>query len=382
MTPELRAQALSARILIVDDVEENVLLVQNLLRQHGFTRVHATTDPRTVVGLHQAEPFDLILLDLQMPYLDGLAVMERLKALGATDFLPVIVITAYTDEAHRLAALRMGARDYVLKPFVAAEVLQRIENFLEVQLLYRERARQAEVLERRVREQVAQLERLSRLKRFFSPQLAESILAGGVDDPLRTHRREITALSVDLRGFTAFTEAAEPEEVMDVLHEYHARMGRLIVEHEGTIEYFAGDGIMVIFNDPVPIPDAARRAVAMALEMQAAFEPLAERWRARGFDIGMGIGIAEGYATIGAIGFEGRWDYAAIGSVTNLSARLCAEAKPGEILVCRKVQARIAQSVRTLAKPELSLKGFPQPVTAYAVQRSETLAGASAMPLT
>jgi class 3 adenylate cyclase len=212
-------------------------------------------------------------------------------------------------------------------------------------------------------------ERLARLKRFFSPQVAELIDAGGMDDPLKTHRREITAVSIDLRGFTAFTESAEPEEVMGLLREYHDEIGKVILRHEGTIEYFAGDGVMVIFNDPVPVPDAATRAVRMAIEMHAAYEGLAARWRARGHDLGLGTGIAMGYATIGAIGFEGRRDYAAIGSVMNLAARLCGEAQPGQILIDRKVKASAGAMVRTEPLDDLRLKGFAQPVPAYLVKR-------------
>ena len=229
--------------------------------------------------------------------------------------------------------------------------------------------------DRILRRQFRELEsgRLSRLKRFFSPQVAELIDAGGMDDPLKTHRREITAVSLDLRGFTAFTESAEPEEVMDLLREYHARIGKAIVAHEGTIEYFAGDGIMVIFNDPVPVPDAAARAVRMAIEIHAAYESLAARWRARGHDVGLGTGIAMGYATIGAIGFEGRRDYAAIGSVMNLAARLCGEAEAGEILVDRKVKASAGNEVRTEAIEDLRLKGFAQLVPAWRVKRPATV---------
>ena len=229
-------------------------------------------------------------------------------------------------------------------------------------------ARGDRILQRQFRQ--LEDERLSRLKRFFSPQVAELIDTGGMDDPLKTHRREITAVSIDLRGFTAFTESAEPEEVMGLLREYHEEVGKIILEHQGTIEFFAGDGIMVIFNDPLPVADAAARAVRMAVEMHAAYEGLAARWRARGHELGLGIGIAMGYATIGAIGFEGRRDYAAIGSVMNLSARLCGEAKPGQILVDRKVKASAGGQVRTEALEELRLKGFAQPVPAYLVKRT------------
>ena len=351
MTFDLLEQSLRARILVVDDVDANVLLLQSLLRQQGYRNVEATTDSRVVADLHRAAPFDLILLDLQMPHLDGFGVMEQLKPLAGADFLPVIVVTAFSDQANRLKALRSGARDYITKPFIGEEVAQRIRNYLEVRMLYRERQRQSDML-----------------RRFFSPQLAERILAGGVDDPLRPHRREITAVFVDLRGFTAFTERAEPEEVMEVLREYHAEMGRLIVRHEGTIEFFAGDGILIMFNDPVEVPDHVERALRMALGMQAAFVPLAAGWRRRGFELGIGIGVARGYATIGAIGFEGRWDYGAIGSVTNLAARLCSEARSGQVLAARRALAHIEERVRAEPLGELVLKGFSQPVEVVEVK--------------
>jgi adenylate cyclase len=377
MNTHLRSETVSARILVVDDVEANVLVLQNLLRQEGYSNVHTTTDSRTVVDLHRANPFDLILLDLQMPQPSGLEIMEQLKPVPGADFLPVIVVTAFSDEENCLKALRQGARDYIVKPFNRAEAVQRISNYLEVRMLYRERQRQSEILEQRVREQVDQLERLARLKRFFSPQLAERILAGGIDDPLRTHRRDITAVYIDLRGFTAFTETAEPEEVMEILHRYHAEMGRLILEHEGTIEFFAGDGIMVIFNDPVEVANPAERALRMALGMQEAFAPLAESWRQRNFDLGIGIGVAQGYATIGAIGFEGRWDYGVIGTVTNLAARLCGEARPGQVVAHRKALAGITNLFDVAPLGKISLKGIAQGVDAFDVLAVRSYADAT-----
>src|SRR6185295_13330623 len=206
-----------------------------------------------------------------------------------------------------------------------------------------------------------------RLKRFFSPQLAELIVAGGADDPLKTHRRDVTVVFVDLRGFTAFAETAEPEEVMAVLREYHAAMGQLIMEHEGMLECFIGDGMMVLFNDPVPVPDPQARAVRMALAMRERFGAIANAWSKLGYDIGMGIGIAQGYATIGAIGFEGRWDYGSIGTVCNLAARLCGEAKAGQILLPQRVFAMLEKIVEVEPVGELALKGFHRPVPAYNV---------------
>jgi len=205
------------------------------------------------------------------------------------------------------------------------------------------------------------------MKRFFSPQIADLILSGGTDDPLRSHRREITVVFLDLRGFTAFTETADPEEVMGVLREYHAEMGRLIMAHQGTLERFAGDGIMIFFNDPVELDNPAAHAVRMATEMQQSFAQLNAGWKKRGYDLHMGIGIAQGYATLGAIGFEGRQDYGAIGNVTNLAARLCAEAGPGQILVSQRVLGRIEDLVQADPVSQLTLKGFRQPVQAFNV---------------
>ncbi|MEO7010576.1 MAG: adenylate/guanylate cyclase domain-containing protein, partial [Caldimonas sp.] len=221
--------------------------------------------------------------------------------------------------------------------------------------------------EDRVREQVAQVDRLSRLKSFFSPQLAEAIVAGGGSELLKTHRREISVVFIDLRGFTAFTDRAEPEEVMELLHEFHAAMGRIVLEQGGTLERFAGDSVMIFFNDPVPMERPAEAAVEMALAMQQAFPPLAAVWRKRGYELGLGCGIAQGYATLGQIGFEGRWDYAAIGSVTNLAARLCAEAGGGQVLVDRKIMARVEGLFAAEDIGALELRGLIHPVPAFAL---------------
>jgi class 3 adenylate cyclase len=221
-------------------------------------------------------------------------------------------------------------------------------------------------LEQRVQEQVNQIDRLGRLKRFFSPQLAEAIVAEK-EEALKTHRREISVVFIDLRGFTAFTDRAEPEEVIEMLHAFHGMMGRIIMEHGGTLERFAGDSIMIFFNDPVPIANHAEKAVRMALAMQEAFRTLSAEWRKRGYELGLGCGIALGYATLGEIGFEGRWDYAAIGSVTNLAARLCAEAGSGEVFADRKVMGKVESLVQATSVGPLALKGFSQSVPAFSL---------------
>jgi class 3 adenylate cyclase len=271
--------------------------------------------------------------------------------------------------------IQLGAEDYLSKPFDPVLLQARIGACLEKKRLHdqevrhrRELAEWNRTLEQRVADQVAQLEQLGRLKRFFSPQLAELIVAGGASDPLKTHRREVTVVFVDLRGFTAFAETAEPEEVMGVLREYHAAMGRLILEHEGTLERFTGDGMMIFFNDPVEVPNPAERAIRMAIAMRECVAGLAAGWRKRGWELTLGVGIAQGYATIGAIGFEGRLDYGAIGTVTNLASRLCGEATGGQILISSRVAAAVETMIEADDVGALTLKGLARPIPTWNVR--------------
>jgi len=352
------------RILVVDDTPVNLKLLGDLLSAKGYTIATAASGPEALEKIDR-DPPDLVLLDVMMPGMSGYEVCKKLRENPATAILPVVMVTALDPSQERVKGIDAGADDFLTKPINQPELLARVRSLLRVKSLWDQLGDLNRTLESRVAEQVGQLERLGKLKRFFSPQLAEAIVNGGADDPLKSHRREVTVVFIDLRGFTAFAETAEPEEVMSVLREYHAAMGELILTHEGTLERFTGDGMMIFFNDPVPVPNPQERAVRMALAMRARVDDLMRGWRKRGYELDFGVGIAEGYATIGAIGFEGRWDYGAIGTVTNLAARLCGEAKPGQILISRKLHGRVDDLVAAEAVGELALKGFSRPVSAY-----------------
>lgn len=362
-----------ARILVVDDTPNNVKLLADLLAARGYDVVTATDGHEALERVRDSAP-DLVLLDVMMPRMNGYDACRAIRADPATGILPVVMVTALDPAGERIKGIEAGADDFLTKPINAQELLARVKSLLRVQSLFQEVERQKRelagwnsTLEARVAEQVALLDRLSRLRRFLSPKVADLIVAGQLDDPLATHRREVVIVFVDLRGFTAFTEAAEPEEVFAVLRAYHGEIGRLIALHEGTIEHFAGDGVMIVFNDPVVLPDPAFSAMRMALDVRDAVAGLAEGWKRLGWKLGCGIGVAQGYATIGTIGFEGRYDYGTIGSVTNLAARLCAEAASGQVLVSRKVHAKIEGRVDAAPAGELALKGFSSPVAVHAV---------------
>ena len=360
-----------ARILVVDDNPANVDILRARLASHGYEIVTAADGEEALVAVREQQP-DLILLDVMMPKLDGIEVCRRVRADSTLPFIPIVLVTAKTDSKDVVQALEAGGDEYLTKPVDQAALVARVKSMLRIKALQdtvREQASQLQdwnrTLEQRVADQLAQLERMGKLKRFFSPQLAELILSGGAEDPLKSHRREIVVVFLDLRGFTAFAETSEPEEIMGVLREYHAEMGQVILAHEGTLERFAGDGMMVFFNDPVPVPDPAERAVRMVVVMRERLTALTAKWGKRGFDLGFGAGIAQGYATIGAVGFEGRWDYGAIGTVTNLAARLCGEAKPGQILISQRVLASVEAFAEVDAVGELQLKGLLKPAPAF-----------------
>ncbi len=354
----------SAKILVVDDTPHNVKLLADLLTVKGYVVVTASSGAQALEKVETEQP-DLVLLDVVMPEMSGYEVCRKIRGSRATATLPVVMVTALDPAQERVKGIEAGADDFLSKPISQQELLARVKSLLRIKVLHDELGEWSRTLEQRVEAQVAQLERLERLKRFFSPQLAEMIVSGDADDPLKSHRREITVVFLDLRGFTSFAETSEPEEVMGVLREYHAEMGRLILEHEGTLERFTGDGMMIFFNDPVSVPDAPARAVRMAVAMRQRVDELLVRWRKRGYDLDFGVGVAQGYATIGAIGFEGRLDYGAIGTVTNLAARLCGEAKPGQILISQRVYGAVEDSVDVEELGGLTLRGFSKPVPAF-----------------
>jgi len=361
------------RVLIADDNAANLRIMRTRLAADGYDVVTAADGAEALAAARDSSP-DLILLDIMMPKVDGVEVCRRLKKQQGASFMPVILVTAMTDAKDIVAGLEAGADEYLTKPVDHAALSARVRSMLRIKALHDTVATQAEeiarwnaTLERRVAEQVGELERVGRLKRFFSPQLADAILAGGAADPLKPHRREISVVFLDLRGFTAFAEMAEPEEVSEVLGAYHAEVGHLILEHEGTLERFTGDGMMIFFNDPVEVANPEERAIRMAEAMRARIRVLGAEWRRRGYDLDLGMGIAKGYATIGAIGFEGRRDYAAIGSVTNLAFRLCTEAAPGQILISQRIHAAVTDLVETKEVGPLQLKGFSRPVVAFEI---------------
>jgi adenylate cyclase len=359
-------------LLVVDDNEDNLYTLTLRLTREGYKNIVKAGNGREALDRLRAQPFDLVLLDIMMPEMNGYEVLAAIKGDARLRHIPVIMISAVDEMDSVIRCIEQGAEDYLSKPFNPVLLRARVSACLEKKRLRDQEVRHLEelaelnrTLEQRVHDQVAQLDNLGRLKRFFSPQLAEMIVAGGADDPLKTHRREVTVVFLDLRGFTAFAETAEPEEIMGVLGEYHAEMGKLILEHEGTLERFTGDGLMIFFNDPVVVQNPVERAVRMAVAMRGRVEQLRDGWRKRDYDLGLGIGIAQGYATIGAIGFEGRRDYGAIGTVTNLAARLCGEAVDGQILVSSRVAIAAEGFAEAQEVPSLTLKGFSRPVRTF-----------------
>ncbi len=361
------------RILVVDDTPLNVKLLADLLEVAGYAVATAASGSEGLARVTDFEP-DLVLLDVVMPGMSGYEVCERLRADPRTEALPVVLVTALDPEEERVKGLEAGADDFLSKPVNRAELMARVRSLLRIKSLHdrvqdqaAELARWNAALEQRVEEQVAEMERLARLRRFLSPQVADAVISSGDEQVLASHRAVIATVFCDLRGFTGFSETAEPEEAMDVLQTYHQAMGELIHAHGGTIDHRAGDGIMIIFNDPLPCDDPAGDAVRMAVAMRERMRDLCGQWRKLGHRLGFGVGVSLGYATVGVVGFEGRYDYTANGSAVNLAARLADGAGDGEILISQRVHTAIDGTVPTEAIGERSFKGFREPVPVFSV---------------
>ncbi len=360
-----------ARILVVDDNPNNLDILTTRLQSHGYDVITAVDGEQALARVTTAIP-DLILLDVMMPNIDGLEVCRRIKADQNLPFVPIVIVTAKAESRDVIAGLDAGADEYLTKPLDHAALVARVRSMLRIKALHdtvEEQRRQIEQwnaqLQTRVQDQVAELDRLGRLKGFFSPQLADLIVSGGAEELLAPHRREVTVVFLDLRGFTTFTERAEPEEVMSLLEAYHHVVGEQVTAHQAMIEHFAGDGVMILLNDPIPIQHAPRAAAQMTTAIRERFAEVRRVWDKRGYELDLSAAIAVGYATLGTVGFEGRRDYAVVGNVANLVARLCGEAKGGQILTDRKTLARIEEYVQAEAIGELTLKGFARPVEAF-----------------
>jgi adenylate cyclase len=375
-----------ARILIVDDNPTNRDILATRLAVHGYDLCHAADGEEAVASVRTLLP-DLVLLDVMMPKMNGIDACRLLKNDATLPFIPIVLVTAKADTKDVIAGLEAGADEYLTKPVDQGALVARVRSMLRLKALQDQTVAQAadlvkwnQTLEQRVREQVTEIDRIGRMKRFLPPQIARLVTTSGHENLLESHRRDVTVLFCDLRGFSAFSELAEPEEVVQVMREYHVTLGTLVDKYQGTVERFTGDGLLVVFNDPVPCPDPCLRALHVAVEMRDEVAKLSRRWSRLGHDLGFGIGIAHGYATLGTIGYEGRLQYSVTGKVANLAARLCGEAKDGQILVDITVSNSAGAHAEFEFIGELSLRGFARPMKAFNVLNLKPLSSALPEP--
>jgi len=363
-----------ATILVVDDQPQNLRLLDAVLQPRGYEVLLVESGEAALERLRQEPRPDLVLLDILMPGMDGYEVCRRIRENPDTAYLPVVMITA-SDAAQKVRGIEAGADDFITKPFDQGELLARVKSLVRIKKYQDTIRRQSAELESwnreltaRVEAQLAELERAARLRRFLPPQMAELVLDSGDESFLASHRCDVVVVFCDLRHYTRFAESSEPEEVMRVLNEYHAALGDLVFRFAGTLERFTGDGLMVVFNDPLPCADPSMQAIRMAVAMRTRVRDLVDRWAADGHELGFGIGIAQGYATLGRIGFEGRYEYSAVGTVVNLAARLCAAAQSWQILVTQRVLTGAEDLVVSTPAGELELRGFSRPVPAFDIK--------------
>jgi class 3 adenylate cyclase len=348
--------------LVVDDSRVNRLVLVRQLAALGLEAVEAENGREALELLRDAAgAIDLVLLDVMMPEMDGYETLAAMKADDATRHLPVLIVSGVEELDSVVRCIELGATDYLTKPINRRILEARLDASLaekrlrDLEIEHREQERAMTATIQRQKEE---------LSRFLSPQIAALISSADGEAMLAGHRRQITVAFCDLRGFTAFAEQADPEEMFGVLGEYHRMMGDAITEHGGTLEHFAGDGVMIFFNDPIPQDDHVERAVRMAVTMRERFQPMAAAWAKRGYELGFGVGIAVGYATLGRIGFEGRHDYGAIGNVTILASRLSSQAANDQILISQRAAAMIEGLVEADPVGELQIKGLSRPVAA------------------
>lgn len=365
----------AALIMVVDDTPASVRLLCGILEAHGYNIVEASSGEEALERI-EAGPPDLLLLDYLMPGIDGEQVCMRLREDPRTCYLPVIMLTSAGNE-EKVRALEAGADDFLSKPVDRAELLARVRSLLRIKRYHdRVEAQAAELsalnagLESRVAEKVEEVARLSRLRRFMPAGLADLVTSSDERWLLDTHRTEVAVLFADLRGFTAFAHAAEPEDVMGVLRSFHRCAGDCAARHQATVGWLSGDGLMVFFNDPLPCKDPAGSAISMAVDLRADVDRLVSDWQGEGHDLGMGIGIALGYATLGVLGAGERVEYSPVGSVVNLAARLCDHAREGEVILSQSVHFAAGPAIEADRLGPLELHGFPTPVSAWRLVRT------------